>query len=116
MRLAELVTVSELDLAVQAGADYLDREVKGGYISDLLSHTMAKAREGDIWVTVQAHQNIVAVAVLLNLAGIVVAGGVEPQADTLSKAEAEGIPILTTPLSSFEVVGKLYSLGIKGCR
>ncbi len=73
---------------------------------------MARANEGNIWITLQAHQNIVAVAALLNLAGIVIAGGIEPQEDTLLKAEEEGIPILTTPLSSFEVAGRLYALGI----
>ena len=112
MQLAQLVQNPALKLDVKAGRKQLDRVVEGAYTSDLLSHVMARAKEGNIWVTIQAHQNIVAVAALLNLSGIVVAGGIEPQADTLLKAEDEGIPILTTALSTFEVVGRLYALGI----
>ncbi|HHV57423.1 MAG TPA: serine kinase [Firmicutes bacterium] len=111
--MADLLAVQELGLKLEAGRAGLEREVRGGYASDLLSHVMARAHEGDVWVTVQAHQNIVAVAVLLGLAGIIIAGGIEPQADTLSKAEAEGIPLLTTDLPAFEAAGRLYALGIK---
>ncbi|HHT71219.1 MAG: DRTGG domain-containing protein [bacterium] len=112
MQLTQLVQIPELRLEVKAGQKQLDRVVKGAYASDLLSHVMARAKEGNIWVTIQAHQNIVAVAALLNLAGIVIAGGIEPQADTLLKAEEEGIPILTTSLAAFEVIGRLYALGV----
>jgi len=112
VRLIQVVQTPELRLEVKAGQEQLDRVVKGAYASDLLSNVMARANEGNIWITLQAHQNIVAVAALLNLAGIVIAGGIEPQEDTLLKAEEEGIPILTTPLSSFEVAGRLYALGI----
>ena len=107
MRLIQVVQTPELRLEVKAGQEQLDRVVKGAYASDLLSNVMARANEGNIWITLQAHQNIVAVAALLNLAGIVIAGGIEPQEDTLLKAEEEGIPILTTPLSSFEVAATL---------
>lgn len=113
MQLVQLVQNPELSLSVKAGRNQLDRVVKGAYVSDLLSHVMARAKEGNLWVTIQAHQNIVAVAALLNLSGIIIAGGIEPQADTLIKAEEEGIPILTTNLSTFEVAGRLYALGIR---
>lgn len=113
MRVADLLTVPELGLKLEAGHAGLEREVRGGYASDLLSHVMARAHEGDVWVTVQAHQNIVAVAVLLNLAGIIIAGGIEPQEDTVGKAEAEGIPLLTTGRPVFEVVGRLYAAGLR---
>lgn len=113
MQLKALLALPELGLNLKAGRSGLEREVKGGYTSDLLSHVMSRAREGDLWVTVQAHQNIVAVAVLLNLAGIIIAGGIEPQEETLNKAEAEGVTIFTTDLPAFEVVGRLYALGIR---
>ncbi len=44
-------------------------------MSDLLSDVYAGAKEGDLWITLQLHQNIVAVAFLNNLAGIVIVGG-----------------------------------------
>jgi hypothetical protein len=104
----------QLSLEVQAVAGNLDREVTGGYASDLLSCVMAKAQAGNVWVTIQGHPNIVAVASLLDLAGIIVAEGMAVDAATLEKAEAEKIPILTTSLTTYTVVGELFKLGVPG--
>lgn len=103
-----------LDLRLVAGAGGLQREIKGGYVSDLLSNVMGRAQAGAIWVTMQGHQNIVAVAALAGLAGIILAGGVQPEQEALAKAHQEGIPLLLTPLSGFDVVGRLYEAGIRG--
>ena len=104
----------ELALAVRTAPEKLDVEVTGGYASDLLSRVMAKAQKGNIWVTLQSHPNIVAVAVLLDLAGIVVTEGREPEPDTVKRANQEGVPILTTPHSTFAIVGRLAQLGVPG--
>ncbi|MBW2038589.1 MAG: serine kinase [Deltaproteobacteria bacterium] len=114
MKLADLV--NDLQLVAKAAQGGLDREVKGGYASDLLSDVMANSREGDIWVTIQGHPNIVAVATLRDLAGIIMANGRQPDAETVQRAEEEGVPILCTPMPTFEVVGRLYRLGIYGQR
>ena len=106
--------MAKLDLKVRAGHARLNTPVKGGYASDLLSCVMAGARQGYIWVTLQAHPNVVAVAVLLDLAGIIITEGVEPDAGTLQKAEQEDIPVLTTRDSTFTTVSKLAALGITG--
>lgn len=112
MTLREIV--GKLQLTVKAGAGLLDREVKGGYVSDLMSDVMANAREGDLWITLQVHQNIVAVAVMKSIAGIVLINNRSPDAVTIQKAEAEGTPILTTQMSAFETAGRLFALGISG--
>jgi predicted transcriptional regulator len=112
MTLRELA--SKLSLSVQAGADKLDREVSGGYASDLLSCVMARARKGNVWVTLQCHVNVVAVASLLELAGIIITEGAIPDAATLAKASDEGVPILTTSKTTFVVVGELTGLGVRG--
>jgi hypothetical protein len=108
MQLAELVR--ELGLQVCCAEGSLDREVKGGYVGDLLSDVMANSKEGDIWITRQVHQNIVAVASLKDLAAIILIQGSEPAPDTAAKAKAEGIPILATDLPAFEIVGRIYKL------
>ena len=110
MNLAEICR--ELSLEVRTGAGRLEREVTGGYASDLLSCVMARAQAGNIWVTLQAHPNIVAVASLLNLAGVIITEGVVPDETTVSKAEEEGVVLLLTPLTTFAVVGKLARMGI----
>ena len=106
--------VGKLQLTVVAASKGLASEVKGGYASDLLSNVMGFASAGNVWVTMQAHQNIIAVASLANLAAVIVAGGTEPEPDAVHKAETEGVTLLTTKLPCFEVVGQLYQLGIKG--
>ncbi len=102
--------VRELKLQVCCAGGNLGREVKGGYVGDLLSDVMANSKEGDIWITRQVHQNIVAVASLKDLAAIILIQGSEPAPDTASKANAEGIPILATDLPAFEIVGRIYKL------
>ena len=101
-----------LNLEVRSAKEQLNREVKGGYVSDLLSDVIAGTREGDLWITLQVHQNIVAVAFLNNLTGIVIVGGREPDPDTLEKAEEQEVPVLVTPLTAYEVVGEMYKMGI----
>jgi len=108
--------VDKLGLKPLSALSRLSVEVTGGYVSDLLSDVMANAKAGDLWVTLQTHQNIVAVASLKEIAGIVIIGGREPERQTLAKAEAENIPLLLSELPAFEVVGRLYQLGILGRR
>ncbi len=105
---------NKLSLSVQTASDRLQTEVTGGYASDMLSRVMAKAREGNVWVTLQFHMNIVAVAALLQLAAIIVTEGMLPDAATLDKANREGVLILTTPHTTFTIVGQLTELGIQG--
>jgi hypothetical protein len=92
----------------------LEREIQGGYASDLLSDVMGNSREGDIWITMQKHVNVVAVAQLNGLAAIVLVNGRSPEPDTVARAEEIGIPIISTPLQAFDVIGILYSQGIRG--
>jgi predicted transcriptional regulator len=102
--------VQALHLKVRSGQEKLAVEVRGGYVGDLLSDVMANSREGDLWITRQVHQNIVAVASLRDLAGIVLVRGSEPAEDTLEKAIKEKIPILVSDLATFETAGMVYRL------
>jgi len=112
MKLAEIV--DRLALEVRAGANQVaEKEVTGGYACDLLSYVMARAKEGNLWLTVQGHPNIVAVASLVNLAGIVVTEGARIEPATVEKADQEGVPLLATPLTSYQLAGRLYDLGVK---
>ncbi len=79
-----------------------EKEIDGAYVGDLLSWVMGKADSGNVWITIMSNINIVAVATLTDASCIVLAEGVSPDADALSAAEAKGINILSTPLSSYE--------------
>ena len=108
--------VEKLGLEVRAASGNTDKEVKGGYASDLMSDVMANSKPGDIWITLQIHQNIVAVASLKDLAAIIIVQGRQPEKETVEKAEREGIPILVSSLHTFELIGRLYQAGISGMR
>ena len=92
-----------LKLEIRTGGADMNRMVEGGYVSDLLSDVIAGSKEGDLWITLQLHQNIVAVAFLNNLAGIVIVGGREPDPDTLKKAEEQSVPIMVSSMPTYEV-------------
>jgi len=104
--------VDKFGLAVTAGEGGLDRNVTDGYCGDLLSEIMGNAPIGCAWMTVQGHQNIVAVAVLREMAAIIITGGQSPDDETIQKADQEGIPILRWPNSSYSLAGRLFSVGI----
>jgi hypothetical protein len=102
--------IDSLGLEILTGGEHLAREVSGGYASDLLSDVMAHARAGHLWVTLQIHQNIIAVAVLKDLAGIIIVQGREPDPGTQQKARDESVCLLRTQLPAFDIIGKLYRM------
>lgn len=112
MKLKEVAEKLGLDL--KSSVDSLDADVQVAYSSDILSDVMSRAREGSIWITLQTHANIVAVADLKSLAGIILVAGRQPEEDTLEKANKMQVPILATKHTAFEIAGRLYELGIKG--
>jgi len=113
MKLQEII--DSLSLKVETPSADLNKEVSGAYVSDMMSDVMGNAKDGFLWITIQVHLNIIAVASLKNLSGIILVNSRVPADDTLKKAIEENIPIMTTPLSAFDLVGMLYGLGLR-CR
>ncbi|MCD6135904.1 serine kinase [Candidatus Bipolaricaulota bacterium] len=108
MLLTDVVTA--LGLQVLTSGVGFDREVRGGIVCDLLSIVLAKAQPQDMWITIQRHQNIVAVAKVTSVAGVILADGIVPEQDVIDRASEEGILLLATKESSFVVCGKLFAL------
>ncbi|MBK9391104.1 MAG: serine kinase [Bacteroidetes bacterium] len=108
MRITDII--KELDLKVISGNSSITNEVTGGYVSDLLSDVIGNAREGNIWITVQTHQNVVAVASLKDLAAVIIVKGLQPDSDTIEKSNIENIPVLSTETDTFNIAGRLYEL------
>lgn len=111
MKLQEIV--NRLSLDVKTPPIDLNREVTGSYVSDLLSDVIDNAKEGFVWITLQVHINVIAVASLKGLSGIILVNNRVPDEDTLEKALAENMPVLTSSLPTFELVGRLYDLGLR---
>ena len=112
MKLSEIV--EGLNLEVKTCPDQLNVEITCGYAGDLLSDVIANAEENDIWLTMQTHQNIVAVSVMKSLGAIVLVNNRQPEDATIRKAEDEKIPILVSPMRTFQLAGKLTEMGVVG--
>ena len=84
-----------------------------GYVSDLLSCVMAGAKHNGVWVTLQAHINIVAVAALLELSAVIITENAQPDSATIARANQEGVVLLSSNKTSFNVTGKLWEMGLQ---
>jgi len=108
MKVSELIKKLNLELLTDSGFE--DRDVLGCYIGDLLSHVMGKATEGDAWITIMNNINIVAVASLTEAACILLCEGVSADETIIKKADGEGIIILKSDLTAFELAVKISEL------
>ena len=90
----------------------LDTQVSCGYTCDLLSWVLAHGKQGMGWCTVQSHVNVIAVAVLMEMACVILVEDVQPEEATLAKAKEEGLPVLSTDKTAYEVCGMMNQAGI----
>lgn len=109
MKLWEKI-ITSLELTLLTAPDSLNRQVQGAYCGDLLSDVLAHASPGDLWITIHRHRNIIAVAALVNLNGIIITRSRNPEPDTLEFARKENLPLFTTPFNNYEAAGKLYKI------
>lgn len=111
MNIDQVIQALELTVLTEP-KDFTQITPSAGYSSDLLSCVMAGAPHEGIWVTLQAHGNIVAVAALLGLAAVIITEGAMPEPATIAKANQEGITLLSTSRPTFDVIGRLWELGL----
>lgn len=92
-----------------------DVEVKTAFAADLLSDVLAYAKEGTLLITGITNPQVIRTAEMLELIGILVVRGKNPDAETLKLAETKKIPLMVTKYIMFESCGRLYQKGIVGC-
>jgi hypothetical protein len=117
MRLEELarsLDLKELTPSNNGSGDTDAVDITQGYASDLLSDVLANAPVGGVLVTLQVHLNVIAVVSHAGLSAVIFSSGRVPDDDTIERAAEEGLSLYATPADTFDVVGRLYSLGIKG--
>jgi len=112
MNLQKIIDQLKLTVLTES-RDFTGITPAGGYSSDLLSCVMAGAKKGDLWITLQAHLNIVAVAALNELAAVIITENAQPDAASIAKANQQGVILLSTPQSTYEVNGRLWELGLR---
>jgi hypothetical protein len=110
MNLKNLIEKYELEVMTDLYDN--DKEVSGGYAGDLLSDVIANTNTDDIWITMQTHLNIIAVASLKELSAIIIVMNRTIEDVVLEKARNEKITILRTDKTAFQISGMIYSLGV----
>ena len=105
--------LDDLKLTQVTSIENLDIEITGGIVSDLLSNVMGQAASGMVWITMQGHHNIAAVGSLIGLSAVIVAADAKVEEDAINKSNENALAVFTTPLTSYDVAGKLYALGVK---
>lgn len=99
-------------IGLRSLSKFENRDVDGVFVSDMLSDVMAGAKSGNLWVTVQTHKSIVPAANLVDVSAVIITSGKNVPQETIDLANQHNIAILSTDLPSFELVGKLYGLGL----
>ncbi|MCI5773735.1 MAG: hypothetical protein MR210_04160 [Erysipelotrichaceae bacterium] len=86
--------------------------INGVFIGDLLSWVMANGQPDQLWITVQAHLNVVAVSLLKEFAGIILCDGATCDETFISKCQEEKVNLIQSPLSAYECAKLLAQLGL----
>ncbi|MCX8032717.1 MAG: serine kinase [Thermoleophilia bacterium] len=92
----------------------LETEVTRGYASDLLSDVLANAPRDAVLVTLQVHLNVIAVATHANLRAVIFSCGRIPEPEVIERGVEEGLVLFSSQADTFDLVGKLYALGLRG--
>jgi len=98
------------NLKILSGEKGILTEITGGYTCDLLSDVMGFAEQGNVWITLQTHKNVMAIASLKELAAVILVKGLQPELNTREQSNEENIPILSSDLQEFEISGLVYNL------
>lgn len=85
-----------------------------GYTCDLLSWVMAHGKAGMAWITVQTHINVIAVAALMDMACVILPEGIEMEPASLKKAQEEGVTVLHSTLTAYELCARMAAAGLPG--
>jgi predicted transcriptional regulator len=113
LKLHEIKDLLEAEVII--GENQLDMEVKTAFVADLMSDVLAFATAESLLITGLTNPQVVRTADVLDIAAIIMGRGKRPSPDTFQLAEELNIPILTTKYILFEIAGRLYTKGIKGC-
>lgn len=89
-------------------------EISCGYTCDLLSWVMAHGQAGMAWITVQTHMNVIAVASLMEMAAVIIPEGIEMEGPSLEKARDEGITVLSSQKTAYELCALMAASGLPG--
>ncbi len=84
--------------------------VTGGYAGDLLSWVIGRAEAGSAWLTIMSNQNVAAVALMSDVACVILTEGVTPDPLLLERAIQQEVNLLGSERSTFSMAAELSRL------
>lgn len=90
------------------------RDIKYCYSTDMMSDVLKSCKIGSLLITGLVNQQVIQVAEIMDLKGIIFVSGKEPSRDIIEKANENNLPVLTTEKQLFEACGILYTFGLRG--
>ena len=115
MKIKDVVEL--VDGEVLLGNDKLDVEVPAAYSADLLSDVLALTEEDTLLITGTVSLQVIRVAEILGIIGIIFVRGKKPQENVVTVAKKRlDIPLIVSRKTMFETSGLLYQKGIKPCK
>ncbi len=101
----------KLELKFLCGEEIAEaRDVEGCYCGDLLSWVMSRAESNDVWLTVMGNVNSIGVAVLADIACIVLTENASLDKDAKNRALENDVIILTTSKNSYQIAAEISKL------
>lgn len=106
--------VELLDCEIISGVEFLDREVKFAFGSDLMSDVLAYTEEDTVLLTGLCNNQVIRTAEMLDLKAIVFVRGKCPTEEVIELAKEDNILLVRTKHSMYSASGILYSHGLAG--
>ena len=118
MYLRDVLTITEAhifssDAGGESGKSVLDRQVRVGFGSDLMSDVLCYDLAKGLLITGLTNLQVIRTAEMADVAAILIVRGKRPLAETIELAQKVDIPILGTQMTMFEVCGRLYGAGLR---
>lgn len=110
MNIRELIHIIDGKLITQPMN--MNREIKGGFGADLMSDVLASIQPEAVLLTGLCNPQVVRTAQMADVSAIVLVRGKHPPAETINLANAENVPLISTPYGMFEVCGRLHDFGL----
>jgi len=112
MKLSEIV--DKLDATLLTGADKLDKDISRCGASDLMSDILAALSEDSILLTGLTTVQVIRTAMVAGVGAVIFVRGKKAPPEVIAMAEAQGLPLISSPYSMFVSCGRLHAVNLTG--
>jgi predicted transcriptional regulator len=112
MKLSEIV--DKLDATLLTGADKLEKDITRCGASDLMSDILAALSEDSMLLTGLTTVQVIRTAMVAGVGAVVFVRGKKPPPEVIAMAEAQGLPLISSPYSMFVSCGRLHAANLTG--